>query len=80
MAYLETLILEDTLDSSILARWGKLSLEDDTERTIADNFALGILKLSGFASYSILDALTDDFCKGVSRCVESVFGPGHSGQ
>lgn len=73
MAYLETLILEHALDGRILARGGKLGLEYDTERTVANNLALGILEISGFASQSILDALTDHLCDGVSTWAKGGF-------
>lgn len=77
--YLETFILKDTFDGGILTRRGKLSLEDDTERAIADDFTLSILKLSGFASHSILDAFTDYFCKGISRCADDLFALSNDG-
>lgn len=38
--YLETLILQDPFDGSILAAGHHLRLEDHTKRAIADDFAL----------------------------------------
>jgi hypothetical protein len=64
--YLEPLILKNTLDGSVLSRWRKLGLENDTEGTISDNFALGILQISGLARHSILNLFTDHLCNCVS--------------
>lgn len=66
LMYLEPLILKNTLDGSVLSRWRQLGLENHTEGTISDNFALGILQVSGLASHSILNLFTDHLCNYVS--------------
>lgn len=52
---LEALVLEHTLDGSIFTTGRELGLEDDTEGTVADNFALGVLHLFCLSSQAILD-------------------------
>lgn len=42
-AYLESLVLKNTLDGSILVGRRELCLEDNTERSISHNFTLCIL-------------------------------------
>jgi hypothetical protein len=59
--YLESLVLEDTLDGSIFARRGQLGLEDNTERTVAYDLALRVLQVSGFACDAVLYFLADNF-------------------
>jgi hypothetical protein len=60
--YLESLVLQDTLDGSIFSAGRELGLEDDPEGAIAHNLALSVLDLSLFTSQSILDFLSNDFC------------------
>lgn len=66
--YLETFILKDALDGSILAGWRQLCLEDHTKGPIANNLALSILEISSFTSDSILNALTDNFYRDIRIC------------
>lgn len=70
--YLEPLILKNTFDGSILSRWRQLGLENHTKGTISDNFALGILQVSGLASHSILNLFTDNLCNCVSVEAKSI--------
>lgn len=47
--YLETLILEDPFDGSILAAGHHFRLKNNSERPIADDFTLRILYLFRFS-------------------------------
>ena len=60
--YLEALVLQHALDGGVLSGGRQLGLEDDTERTVADDLALGVLHLLGLSGQAVLDLLTDDFC------------------
>jgi hypothetical protein len=60
--YLKPLVLQHALDSSVLSRGRQLGLEDDTERAVADDLALGVLHFFGLSGEAVLDLLTDDFC------------------
>jgi hypothetical protein len=62
--YLEPLVLQDSLDGSVLAAGGHLGLKHDTERSIADDLALGIRDLLVLACQAILDLFADDLCAG----------------
>lgn len=62
--YLEPLVLQDSLDGSVLAAGGHLSLKHDTERSIADDLALGVGDLLVLACQAILDLFADDLCAG----------------
>lgn len=62
-SYLKALVLKDTLDRRVFAGWRQLGLENHTERPVAYNFALSVLQVLGFARYTILDSLADDFCR-----------------
>lgn len=59
-AYLEPLVLQHTLDSSIFTRRRELSLENHSEGTISHDLALGVLHIASLPSHSILDLLTND--------------------
>jgi hypothetical protein len=61
-SYLETLVLQDSFDGSVLAAGRQLGLEDDAKRAVADDLALRIGNVSGLASDSVLDSLPYDFC------------------
>lgn len=61
-SHLETLVLEDSLDGSVLAAGGHLGLKHHTERSIAHDLALGVRDLLGFARQAILDLFADDLC------------------
>jgi len=61
-AYLETLVLEHTLDGSILTRRRQLGLEDHAEGAVSHDLALRVLHLFCFSGKAILDLLTNDFC------------------
>lgn len=41
--YLESLVLENSLDGSVFIGWRELCLEDNTERSISHDFTLCIL-------------------------------------
>lgn len=58
--YLEPLVLEHSLDGSILTTGCELGLEDDTERAIADDLALCILHFLRLPSQSVLDLFAYD--------------------
>jgi hypothetical protein len=66
LRYLEALILEDSLDGSILAAGSHLGLEHDPEGAIANNLTLCVGDLFGFTGQSILDFLLDDLCGGLA--------------
>lgn len=66
-AYLESLILKNTLDGGILIGRSQLSLENDAEGAISDNLALGILYLARLARDAVLDLLLDYLWRRVSR-------------
>lgn len=59
-AYLEPLILKDSLDGSILAAGSHLGLKHHTERSVANNLALCVGDLLGFARQAILNLFADD--------------------
>lgn len=58
-AHLEPLVLQNPLDGRILIGRRQLGLEDNAERTVANNLALGILQLPGLAGDTVLNLLTD---------------------
>lgn len=62
--YLEPLVLQDSLDGSVLAAGGHLGLKHDTEGSIADDLALGVGDLLVLAGQAILDLFADDLCAG----------------
>ena len=64
IAHLEALVLEDSLDSGILAAGGHLGLKHHAEGTIANDLALGVGDLLVLASQAILDLFTDDLYSG----------------
>lgn len=59
-AYLESLILKNTLDGGILVGRRKLCLKNDAEGAISNDLALSILYLSRLASDAVLNLLLDD--------------------
>lgn len=59
-SYLETFVLEDSLDGSIFTGWRKLGLKDNAERAISNNLALSVLQISSLAGDTILNSLADD--------------------
>jgi hypothetical protein len=71
LTVLESLVLKDSLDGSILSRWGQLGLENNTEGAISDNLALRVLQIPSFSSHSILDLLADHLSH--PEAVESVW-------
>jgi hypothetical protein len=71
---LETLVLEHTLDGSIFAAGGQLGLEDNTEGTVADNLALGVLHLFCLSGQAILDLFANYLCTASVRAKHG-FGP-----
>lgn len=68
-SYLEALVLENALDGGILSAGRELGLEDDTERAIAHDLALGVLHLFRLTGQSILDLFANDFCRNCQRTV-----------
>lgn len=58
--YLESLVLEDSLDGRVFPAGRHLGLKDHTEGAIADDLTLGVGDLLGLAGQSILDLLADD--------------------
>lgn len=58
---LEPLVLQYSLDSSILTTGWHFCLEHNAEGAISNNFALGVLHFFCFASQTILDLFTYDF-------------------
>ena len=58
--YLESLVLEDSLDGSVLAAGSHLGLEHHTEGAIADDLTLRVGDLLGLAGQSILDLFAND--------------------
>ena len=71
---LETLVLKHTLDSSIFAAGGQLGLEDNTEGTVADNLALGVLHLFCLSGQAILDLFANYLCTASVRAKHG-YGP-----
>ena len=69
-AYLEALVLKNTLDSCVLSIGSQLSLKDYSKGTVSHNLALGVLHLFGLASHTILYFFTDDLCvtSAISHC------------
>jgi hypothetical protein len=65
MSYFEPLVLQDSFDRGIFSAGRQLRLEDNPERAIPDDFALGIGKISVFSGNAVLDFLVDDFCSRV---------------
>ena len=66
-SYLEALVLQDSLDGSVLAAGGHLGLKHDTKRSIADDLALSIRDLLVLACQAILDLFADDLCAGKTK-------------
>lgn len=62
MVYLEALVLQHTLDGSVLTRGRQLRLEHNTEGAVADDLALRVLHISRLAGNTILHFFTDDLC------------------
>jgi len=59
-AYLESLVLKNTLNGCIFSGGRELGLEDYPERAITHDLTLGILHLLGFAGKAILHFLTNN--------------------
>lgn len=66
---LEPFVLEYSFDGSILSTGRQLCLKHDTEGTIANDFALGILHFSSLAGESILYLFSYHFYNGMSAHV-----------
>ena len=66
-AYLESLVLQHSLDGCILSAWRELGLEDNAKRAVADDLALRVCKVLVLAGFTVLDFLANDFCNGVSN-------------
>jgi hypothetical protein len=64
---LEALVLENTLDGGIFAAGRQLGLENDTEGTVADNLALGVLHLFRLSGQTILDLFANYLCTALAR-------------
>lgn len=59
-AYLEALVLKNTLDSCILPVWSQLGLENHSKGAVSHDLALRVLHFFGLASHTVLYFLTDD--------------------
>jgi len=62
ITYLETLVLQNPFDGCILTAGHHLGLENDTERSISNDFALCVRDLLHFSGQPILDLFADDLC------------------
>jgi hypothetical protein len=62
--HLEALVLQHTLDGSILSAGRQLGLENDAEGAIADDFALRVGEVLVVARHAVLHLLADDFWRG----------------
>lgn len=60
--YLEPLVLQDSLDSSIFTTGRQFGLEHNPKGAIADNFTLGVLHVLRLASQPILHSLANHLC------------------
>jgi hypothetical protein len=72
---LETLVLQDLLDSNVLHRLGdtKLSrLEDDTKRAIPDDFAVGVFDFGLLSAHAVGREHGDDALGIIVECWEQV--------
>ena len=58
---LETFILQNTFNGSVLPAGGHFRLEDHAKGAVSYNFALRILHVPGFSGESILDLFTNHF-------------------
>lgn len=58
--YLESLVLQDSLDCGIFTTWRQLGLEDDTERAISNNLALSVGNIPGLTSRTVLNFFSND--------------------
>jgi hypothetical protein len=68
LAHLESFVLQDALDGSILARGGELGLKDDAEGSVSYNLALCVLHISSLTRNAILDLFANNLYSGeVSR-------------
>lgn len=66
LTHLEALVLEHPLDGRIFAAGRQFSLEDNTERAVADDFALCVRQVFVLARLTVLHLLADDLCGNVS--------------
>lgn len=71
-AHLEALVLEDALDGGVLAAGRELGLENDSERTIANNLALRVGQVLVLAGQAVLDLLPDDLWGDVSVDADNI--------
>lgn len=58
---LESFILQNTFNGSVLPAGGHFRLEDHAKGAVSYNFALRILHVPGFSGESILDLFTNHF-------------------
>ena len=58
--YLESLVLQDSLDCGIFTTWRQLGLEDNTEGAISNNLALSVGNIPGLASRTVLNFFSND--------------------
>lgn len=65
--HLESPVLQHPLDGCILAAGLELGLEDDAERSVADDLTLSVLHLPSFTCDSILYLFLDGFYDLVSK-------------
>lgn len=69
--YLESLVLEDTLNRCVLVGGRQFRLKDDAKGAIAYNFALGVLQVPRFSGHSILNLFVDNLCMSENIGVSS---------
>jgi hypothetical protein len=66
-SYLESFVLQNTLDGGVLSIGRNLCLKYDSKGAIANYFALSVLHVTNFTSDAILDSFTNNLCRVVSN-------------
>lgn len=59
-AYLEALVLKNTLDGCVLSVWSQLGLKNHSKGAVSYDLALGVLHFFGLAGHAVLYFLTND--------------------
>jgi len=75
LIYLESLVLEDSLDRRVLTTGGHFGLEDHAERAIAYNLALRVGNFLGLAGQAIVDLFVDNLYRGEGQLRGSIYQP-----
>ena len=63
---LEALVLKHALDGGVFSTRRQLGLEDDAERAVAHDLALGVCQIFVLAGFAVLDLFADDFYWAIS--------------